>query len=224
MANGRTTDAAEQKWLMPLVGIALALACWMVAEEVRDRTVRLADELPAQNPQTVRSAAEALARMQARAATARKDRAAIEQALLADEPLPLVETRFVHTLRQRCLAAGVQSCVVKFSGPVSRSSSGPPATGPAGRIPGSAAPGPRAALEDQADAVVSIEDLGLAKARAIVSGSFQTTELLDFAASLRRDTRQHWRINGLVVKANNFELDVELLLREPAATRVASKP
>ena len=220
MATMRDSDTTEQKWLLPLIGIAVALGCWMLADAVREQTLQLANELPAQNAQSVRNAAEAMARMQARAATARSARTEIEQALQVDEPLPLLETRFVHTLRQRCLAAGVQSCVVKFSGPATRSASLPTSTG-TGSSTGS---GTRSALADKTDAVVSLEDLGLAKARAIVSGSFQTKELLDFVASIRNDRAQHWRINGVVVKANNFELDVELLLREPGSAGPVNRP
>lgn len=214
MASMRDGDTTEQKWLLPLIGIAVALGCWMLADEVREQTLQLANQLPAQNPQSVRNAAEAMARMQARAATARSARNEIEKALQADEPLPLLETRFVHTLRQRCLAAGVQSCVVKFSGPVTRPASAPTST----------SAGSRTSLADKTDAVVSLEDLGLAKARALVSGSFQTRELLDFVASIRNDRDQHWRVNGLVVKANNFELDVELLLREPGSSSRVNRP
>ena len=216
MATLRDGDTSEQKWLLPLIGIAVALGCWMLADTVREQTLQLANELPAQNPQSVRNAAEAMARMQARAASARSARTEVEQALQVDDPLPLLETRFVHALRQRCLAAGVQSCVVKFSGSVTRSAS-VPASAPTGA-------GNRSALADKTDAVVSLEDLGLAKARAIVSGSFQTKELLDFVASIRNDREQHWRINGLVVKANNFELDVELLLREPGSAGPVNRP
>jgi len=214
MASMRDGDTTEQKWLLPLIGIAVALGCWMLADEVREQALQLANQLPAQTPQSVRNASEAMARMQARAATARSARTEIEQALQADEPLPLLETRFVHILRQRCLAAGVQSCVVKFSGPVTRPASAPTST----------SAGSRTSLADKTDAVVSLEDLGLAKARAIVSGSFQTGELLDFVASIRNDRDQHWRVNGLVVKANNFELDVELLLREPGSSSQVNRP
>lgn len=218
MASMRDGGTSEQKWLLPLIGIAVALGCWMLADSVREQTLQLANELPAQNAQTVRNATEAMARMQARAATAHRERTEIEQALQVDEPLPLLETRFVHTLRQRCLAAGAQSCVVKFSGPATRSSALPPAA------TAGTGTGARGSLADKTDAVVSLEDLGLAKARAIVSGTFQTKELLDFVASIRNDRTQHWRINGVVVRANNFELDVELLLREPDSARPASRP
>jgi hypothetical protein len=208
MAARHDLGEGSSPWLLPLVGLAAALALWMGGDEMRQRSLELERRQQAAAAQPVRLAGDLLDTTRRSAAEARAERRAIETALDSREPLELLQTRFLFDLRQRCQAAGVQSCVVRFSADANRPAAAAPAA--------SAASAQR--LADKASAEVTLEDLGLARARATVGGTFQARELLDFITTLDRDTARAWRINGLVVRANNFELDVEQIVRPPATT------
>jgi hypothetical protein len=200
---------AENRLLLPLIGLAAALGLWLVSERVELQVRELEQQL-ANAVRPVRSTAGMLEQAEQSARSSAARRATLEARLQSREPTELLQTRFLHELRQRCSAAGINSCAVKYSAEPTRGGSGTPAA--------RAASAPRA-LATLPDSEVGLEDLGLAKARAVISGTFQNDELLAYVDTLTNDPVRFWRVNGLVVRGNNFELDVEQIVRPPAGAQ-----
>lgn len=203
---------SDNRLLLPLIGVAAALALWLASERVEEQARELDQQL-SNAVRPIRNTAGLLEQAELDARNAAQQRTAIEAGLQGSEPIELLQTRFLHQLRQRCQAAGINSCVVKYSGETARSGVAAPRAASAAR-PLSAVP----------ESEVGLEDLGLAKARAVITGSFQKNELLAYVDTLRRDPERIWRVNGLVVRGNNFELDVEQIVRPPAGSARSGQP
>ncbi len=198
------SQPSDRRLLLPLIGIAAALALWLLSEPIEQQARELEQQL-ASEIRPLRSTAGLLEQAERDAAAASRQRRQVEAALQSSEPVELLQTRFLFQLRQRCEAAGVQSCVVRFSSDVARPGAAS-ASQPAGIAQG---------LASASVAEVGLTDLGLAKARAVVTGTFQRDELTALVDGLARDPQRTWRVNGLVVRSNTFELDVEQIVRPP---------
>ncbi len=202
----------EKSWLWPLVGIAAVLGLWLGSENLQARVEQLNQQLLSSATQPTRNFAEMLAHAERAARTVGQERANIEAALLVSEPIELIQTRFLYDLRQRCQAASIGSCVVKYVGESGGSSAA--TSNPQG---GSNARDRTAALADRTAAEVGLEQLGLANAKAVVSGTFQTRELLEFFQALTNDRNRSFRVISLVVRGSSFDVEIEQILKPKAA-------
>lgn len=197
-------DSNEVNRLPALLGVAAALGLWMGGEALQDQVQRQQQRLASVTRTTLPRTAQSLPEAERSAAQARERRADVEQRLQSTEPLSFVQARVVHELRQLCSAEGIQACTVKYFDDAARNDQRPAAARPAA---------------DKASAAAGLADLGLGRARAVVGGTFQDQEfrrLLDKLA--QRPAPGQWRVTGLVVRNNTFEIDVELILR-PAVAR-----
>lgn len=197
--------SSEVNRLPALLGVAAALGLWMGGEALQEQVQRQQQRLEAATRTVLPRTAQSLPEAERSATQARERRTEVEQRLQSSEPLSFVQARVIHELRQLCSAEGIQACSVKYFDDAARNDARPG---------GAARP-----AADKASAAGSLADLGLGRARAIVSGSFQDQEFRRLIDKLEQRTAPgQWRVSGLVVRNNTFELDVELILR-PAAAR-----
>jgi hypothetical protein len=189
--------------LPALLGVAAALGLWMGGEALQEQVQRQQQRLEAASRTVLPRTAQSLPEAELGAAQIRERRVDVEQRLQTTEPLSFVQARVIHELRQLCSAEGIQGCSVKYFDEAARTDLRPAAARPAA---------------DKASAPGSLAELGLGRARAIVSGTFQDQEFRRLLDKLSRRTDPGlWRVNGLVVRNNTFEIDAELILRPAAA-------
>lgn len=198
-----------------LLGVAAALGLWMAGETLQERVKAQEQQIASTSQAVLPRAARSLPEAERSAADARQRRSEIEARLNNSEPVAFVQAKVVHDLRQRCTAEGIQGCVVKYADDALRPEQRPPAA----TSPGAARP-----AADKASAA-SVAELGLGKARAVISGTFQDLEFRRFLTKLGQGKGEGglWRINGLVVRNNTFEIDAELIVR-PASGGGSRQP
>lgn len=208
------TDDSPSKRLPLLLGVAAALGLWMAGDAMQQRVKAQEQELANSSQAVLPRAARSLPEAEGSAAAVRQRRSDIESMLTSSDPVAFVQAKVVHDLRLRCQAEGIQGCVVKYADDALRAEQRTPAATPNAARPAA----------DKASAA-SVAELGLGKARAVISGTFQDLEFRRFLAKLVRSTDQGglWRINGLVVRSNTFEIDAELIVR-PANTGGSRQP
>ena len=209
--TARGSAAAPSSSLMPaLLCVVAAILLWLAAEDARERLAPLQLQTKAATALAKRAGSvqgnEALLKQSA--AQAHQERTELERRLLSQDPPQLIRARMVYDLRQRCEASLAQNCNVRLSedttsGPTSAESSRSSPVTPAGGKGPARQP--------------VLEDLGIVKSRAIIYGTFQKDELLQITNGLNKDPSAHWRINGVTVKGNVFELDVERHMRTAGA-------
>jgi hypothetical protein len=208
----QSSSGGEASSTLPaLLGVIAAILLWYVGEELRAKLPPLAQQLKTASTLVQRGSTPQLASLKADAAGARTEREAIEFRLRSDDTEQLARARLVFELRQRCDAAKLIGCSVRLSDETT-----------ATRIPvaeGSAGSG----RADTREAETTLESLGINKARAVVSGTFRSDEIGRLCADLQADTAAMWRVNGLVVRGNSFELDVERHIR-PSGLAPVAKP
>ena len=199
LESASLAGAGQRSWLPALIGVVLALLLWAGGGDLRDRLAALQQPLKTATQMAARGSADGVAALKAAALEAHAQRAAWESRLQSNESVQMTRARQVFDLRQKCAAANVRSCAVRLSDEVAV------AALPATAAP--VAPAPRGA--SAAAAEPTLDSLGIVKARSTVSGIFQGDEMLALYRSLVSDASAHWRINGVVVRGNTFELDVE---------------
>ena len=191
--NSRTgTDAAtSSRWLPALLCIAAAAVVWTLADEQRARWPSLVQQLKTAQGLVDRLQGSSAATAQASARGLREERAAWAARLASTDNEAVARAQAVFTLRQVCTDSLATSCAVRLSEEISRG------------------PGTATAPSTAASGAASLQGLGLSKARAVVSGNFSNDELDKLVRLLQNDAQAQWRINGLLVRNNSFELDVE---------------
>lgn len=214
LSTGIAAPAASNR-LPLLLGVAAALGLWMAGEAMQERVKAQEQQLASTSQTVLPRAARSLPEAERSAADARQRRSEIEAKLNSSEPVAFIQAKVVHDLRQRCTAEGIQGCVVKYADEALRTEQRPATAATAGAARPAA---------DKASAA-TVAELGLGKARAVISGTFQDLEFRRFLAKLVQAQGQDglWRINGLVVRNNTFEIDAELIVR-PAATGGGRQP
>lgn len=195
--------AGSSSSLMPaLLCVVATILLWVAAEDAREKLTPLQLQIRSASAlyQRAASAQGNEAQLKQLAERAQQDRRALETRLLTEESPQLVRAKMVYDLRQRCAATLAQNCGVRLS------------------EDSTSATGQALAVSSKAPARLPVlDDLGIVKSRAIVNGSFQKDELLQIANSLSADPAAQWRINGVTVKGNVFELDVERHMRQAPA-------
>lgn len=209
--------------LPALLGLVVAIVLWVAGDELADR-VKAQDSQLASAQLAARRTSDAtdLGRLKADAETARAQRRMLEAKLRTDDDVQLIRAKMVYDLRLKCAAAGVTSCNVRLSEDGGASTGtgtavGAPATAPRVATSGTSASGGDAP---------TLAKLGVQRVRAIVSGSFRDREFIALSNGLVAEANAQWRINGLVVRAASFELDVERHVwnaPDVAPTREASR-
>ncbi len=191
-----TSDGKPQRvWL--LAAITGAILLWLGADEMQSRQPLLRQQIEQARKRIERSSPAALEARKAEARQLADERRAILDRLKSDEDEQMTRARLVYELRQKCDEVPIV-CRVRLAdlsvGLVSAR-----AGGGAASTPGTGASG-------------DVEALGVGRARAVLSGSFKDEELMALYRSFGDDTRYQWRLNAVVVRNNNFELDVERLV------------
>ncbi len=192
--------------LPALLGLVVAIVLWVAGDELADRVKAQDTQLASANVAARRTSDTTdLDRLKADAETARAQRRMLESKLRTDDDVQLVRAKMVYDLRLKCAAAGVAGCNVRLSedgGSTTGASTTAGAPSPATRV----ATGATAAGSSEAP---TLAKLGVQRVRAIVSGSFRDREFITLSNGLVAEANAQWRINGLVVRAASFELDVE---------------
>jgi sugar-specific transcriptional regulator TrmB len=184
-------DARGSRWLPALLCVAAAVVVWTLADDQRAKLPSLVQQLKTAQGLLDRMQGDGSAAAEATARGLRDQRQAWQQRLASTDNEAVARAQAVHTLRQACIDALATQCTVRLSDEVAARGPAVPATGNA------------------AGTAATLDALGIRKARAVVSGAFQTQELETLVAALQNDPRHHWRINGLQVRGNAFDLDVE---------------
>jgi type IV secretory pathway VirJ component len=184
------TTPGSSGWLPALLCLAAATVVWTLADEQRARLPALVQQLKTAQGLIDRTQSAGAASAEATARELRVQRQAWLDRLATTDNEAVARAQAVFTLRELCTASLASACQVRLSEEIG---------GTAAKAVAVAASGGSATLQG----------LGMAKARAVVSGNFQAEELQALVRSLQRDTKHHWRINGLGVCNNSFELDVE---------------
>jgi hypothetical protein len=192
------TKGSEQTSQLPgLLGLVVAIVLWLAGDEIADR-VKLQDQQLATAINAARRTHDAtdIGRLEREAEAATRRRRALEAKLHSDDDIQLIRAKLVYELRLKCAAAAIGSCSVRLSEDTGARA---PQTGTAAS----------ARTDASADAPPTLARLGIDKVRAIVYGSFKDREFAALSEALASEAGAQWRVNGLVVRAAAFELDVE---------------
>ncbi len=181
-------DRPRVSHLPALAALAAAIVLWSLGEDSRRAAEALRLEIEASVNAASRMVRSAPTDWRSLALTRAGERERIESRLQSDEPASVVRAQTVAALRLACLEAMATNCVVRLSDERLASASPSAATRP----------------DDG-------ESLRMQSARAVVSGSFQRSELNAFLQRLHSDRARVWRVNGLTVRDNGFEADIERL-------------
>lgn len=183
------SDARSSGWLPALLCLAAATVAWTLADEQRARLPALTQQLKTAQGLIERTRAAGTASAESSARQLRDQRQAFEQRLVSTDTEAIARAQAVFTLRELCTASLATVCQVRLSDEIGT--------------------GAAKAVASAASSAATLPGLGVAKARAVVSGNFQADEIERLVRSLQRDPKHHWRINGVLVRNNSFELDVE---------------
>lgn len=182
-----------------LLGFIAAILLWYGGEHLRDQLPPLVQQLKAASMLVQRGGGSELSGLKSDVSQARGERLAIEFRMRSDDTEQMARARLVFDLRARCGAARLQSCSVRLSEETGSAQTSVADT--------------KADKSGARDGETTLASLGIQKARAIVSGTFGGDDLGAFVDALRNDGTAQWRVNGLVVRGNTFELDVERHIR-----------
>lgn len=216
MSNRAIAEAGPEDTgpLLPLLlAIALAILLWMAADECRTRLADVRSQVELAERAAARSgAADEARRLEATIGQAQAQRAVLMDRLRTDESAQIIRAKAVYDLRRACEASGAAVCSVRLADDTLVSS-------PASRRPAEA--GRNATAGTASETTVTLDELGVQKSRAIITGGFQSDEVVTLSKRLNSDPTARWRINGLTVRGTNFELDVERHMISPPASREA---
>jgi hypothetical protein len=192
--------------LPALLALAAAIVCWSVGEDWRQEMTPLTQQLQSVSALSGRGSQQEIEKLQNKAQEVLRQREQLQRQLVSDGDLELVRAYLNADLRLFCLNSLAKNCVVRLADDALTNAVNAPA--PSGGIAAGAANGNK----------VSLESLGVLRARATVSGLFETNEPQTMLMLMRQDQGRTWRVNGVVVRGNSFEVDVERLVLMPSAT------
>lgn len=186
---------AERRSLLPLLlAVLLMMALWLVAEEAQDEYRQLSSRIGAARLAAARGGEQARAEsLQQQLETARRERAELTDRLFTNDSVQMIRARMVYDLRQMCEATGASGCTVRLADDSLGVQDAPPGSSGSASSP----------------APATLASLGVQKARAIVSGSFQKSEPVELSRRLNRADDAVWRVRGFLVRGSTFEIDVE---------------
>ncbi len=197
MTSIRAAEApASNVW--PLLGLVAAIFVWLQADDMTQRAHDVQNQLGAAAKRVSRGSAQDVEAKRAELRQVEALRQAMMQRLQSDESEQMTRAKLVFELRQKCNAIPL-ACQVRLADL------------------SNAEDLKRRAADTSAE--MSLESIGVSRARAVLSGAFKPQELLSLYAAFAEDPTAQWKINGLLVKGNSYELDVErLVLRQKKAS------
>lgn len=202
-------NSARSSWLPGLVGVLLAMVFWLLADDAREKLEAVESQADATGMTSRRLAVgDQIGDLKERLRRTRVEKDMLTARLQTMESAQMVRARLIFDLRQKCAATGATACSVRLADD-SIGASKPNAAGDNSVTPAISA--------SREGGQPRLADLGVLKARAIVSGQFQGNEVSEFSKHLDDDPTAHWRINGLVVRDRSFEFDVERHIIEKMA-------
>lgn len=185
--------------VLPLLSVIASIFLWLGADELQGYTRELEVQMSSAAKRVSRGSPEEVEAQRAQAARLDMARQALLHRLASRESEQMTRAKLVYELRQKCNAVPV-ACQVRLADLTSAASL-------------------RAGAGNAGDEV-TLEGLGVSKARSVLSGSFKTDELFGLYRTFANDADAQWRINAIVVKGNTFEFDVErLVLRSEAGAK-----
>ncbi len=185
------TDGSSSTW--PLVGFVAAILLWLGADELKNGSQELKAQLGLAERRIQHGSPEELALQRRNAQQLEAARQQLLTRLASNESEQMTRAKLVYELRQKCNAVPT-SCQIRLAELTSTSG---------------------VKREVDANGDPTLESLGIRRARAILSGSFQTDELMRLYRQFTEDTQAQWRLNSVVVKGNEYELDIERLVLAP---------
>jgi hypothetical protein len=200
--------------MWPLLAVAASIVCWSVGEDWRQEMIPLTQQLKSASTLAKRGAPQEILALRQQAQAAARQRREIELQLKAEGDLELVRAYLNSDLRRVCLDSLAKNCAVRLaddsltdraSTAASPATATTTATTTAAKVTGAA----------------GSTSLGILRARATVSGLFETDEPVRLLQLLSQDSGRVWRTNGVMVRGNSFEVDVERLVLVP--TTVSSR-
>jgi len=197
----------QRVWL--LLAVTTTILMWLGADELRQRTQLLQQQLTSAHKRIDRSSPQALETRRAEARRLAEMRRAILARLRTVDSEQMTRARLVYDLRKNCDAVPIV-CRVRLA---ELSVGLQPSSNSAVNSPTS-----NATTE-----AVGLDALGVGRARAVLSGTFKGDDLMALYRGFADDENLQWKLNSLVVRGTGFELDVERLVLNadsPAANEV----
>jgi hypothetical protein len=207
--SNTTTTTVSSGSMLTLLALAAAIVCWTVGEDWRQEMTPLNQQLKSASALAGRGSPQEIATLRRQTQDATQQRSAIETRLTTEGDLELVRAHLNSDLRRFCLDALAKNCVVRLAD--DSLAKRVPAPGPTTPSPSGTATPNTAANTGPA----GLESLGVLRARGTVSGIFEADEPSRFLRLMQQDSGRTWRVNGVVVKGNNFEIDLERLVLAP---------
>jgi hypothetical protein len=195
------TAGGRGGWMWPLLAVAASIVCWSVGEDWRQELIPLTQQLKSASALAKRGPPQEILALRQRAQTAARQRHEIELQLKAEGDLELVRAYLNSDLRRVCLDSLAKNCAVRLADDSLTDRATTPSS-PAGSA--------------KAGGTAGSNSLGILRARATVSGLFDTDEPMRLLKLLSQDSGRVWRTNGVLVRGNSFEVDVERLVLVPA--------
>jgi hypothetical protein len=195
------TVGQRSGWMWPLLAVAASIVCWSVGEDWRQEMIPLTQQLKSASALAKRGAPQEILALRQHAQAAARQRREIELQLKAEGDLELVRAYLNSDLRRVCLDSLAKNCAVRLADDSLTDRASTAASPAAGaKVAGAA----------------GSNNLGILRARATVSGLFETDEPVRLLKLLSQDGGRVWRTNGVLVRGNSFEVDVERLVLVPA--------
>jgi hypothetical protein len=200
--------------MLSLLAIAAAIVCWTFGEDWRQEMTPLSQQLKTVSALAGRGSPQEIEALRKQTKDASGQRAAIENRLKSDGDLELVRAHLNADLRRFCLDSLAKNCVVRLADDSLANRTGPTAAA----TPPVTSGGTSAGTEPAAAATASggLEALGVLRARGTVTGIFEADEPVHLLNLLQQDSQRTWRVNGVVVRGNSFEMDLERLVLAPS--------
>ncbi len=176
-----------------LIGMVLAILCWWKADELEATLQGLSTRAVQAQKRIERATPEALAQRQQEARSLAELRERTLASLRTNENQHMTRARLIYDLRQKCDAVPV-TCQVRLADLAESLKT------------------VKSAPTGADNAPASLDALGVGRARAVLTTTFKAGELDALLDLFNTDASAQWRINGLVIRNNTVELDVERLV------------
>ncbi|MBB2484218.1 hypothetical protein H5407_03155 [Mitsuaria sp. WAJ17] len=176
-----------------LIGMVFAILCWWKADELQSTIQGLNSRMAQAQKRIARATPEALAQRQQEARSLTQLRERTLASLRTNENQHMTRARLIYDLRQKCDAVPL-TCQVRLAD-LSESLK----SMKSGQTGADSAP-------------ASLDALGVGRARAVVMTTFKGGELDALLGQFNTDSTAQWRVNGLVIRNNGVELDIERLV------------
>jgi hypothetical protein len=214
---GSVATSASSGSMLTLLAVAGAIVCWTVGEDWRQEMTPLNQQLKSASALVGRGSPQEIATLRRQAQDAAQQRGAVEARLTSEGDLELVRAHLNSDLRRFCLDALAKNCVVRLADDALASRVPTPGTATPSAAAMASATGPGSTA---GAGPAGLESLGVLRARGTVSGVFEADEPTRLLRLMQQDSGRTWRVNGVVVKGNSFEIDLErLVLAPPSGAR-----